>query len=238
MSLAGLGLYSLAEAARLIGSEAREIRRWIVGYDYSSPAAGGGRLRRHSSPLWSSQYADDAELASRAIGFRDLLELRVVREFVTAGVPLLVVRRCLDTARTLFGGPYPLTTRRFLTDGRTLFMQAVRDDGEQDLLDLRSLQYAFNDIIKPSLYSGIEYEGSTARRWFPETARRAVVLDPAVQFGKPVLVHSAVPTETLFAAYQTEGGGPTAAATVARIYEVPTKDVQAAVRFETELQAA
>jgi uncharacterized protein (DUF433 family) len=54
------------------------------------------------------------------------------------------------------------------------------------------------------------------------------VLDPARNFGKPILTESGVPTETLFAAYRVEQDSRR----VAAIYEVPTSDVEAAIRYE------
>lgn len=234
MSPAGIGVYTLATAARLIHADRAAIKRWLFGYDYSR-RDGEVRSRHHSDPLWTPQHSAEA-LGDKVIGFRDLLELRIVREFVEHGVSLLVVRRCLEFARTEFGiADYPLTSQRFCTDGRTIFREVLKEGQEPEILDLRSRQYVIRDIIKPSLYAGIEYDGEMARRWYPEGRdRRSVVVDPDVQFGKPVLEESGVPTEVLYAAYLAEGLDK---AVVARIYEVPPRQVEAAVRFEERLAA-
>ena len=50
----------------------------------------------------------------------------------------------------------------------------VSDDDEAEVLDLRTRQYAFREIIKGSLYAGIEYDDGFARRWYPEPRSRAV----------------------------------------------------------------
>lgn len=235
----GVGLYTLAEAARLIHADPREVRRWLRGYRYAYRHAEGDRVERFSGPVWETQYASDPSLSGRVIGFRDLLELRIVREFVHAGVPLLVIRRCLEHARVLFQGSHPFTSQRFRTDGRTVFLQAVREGKEHEFLDMKGLQYAFKEVVKPSLYKGIEYAGDQAVRWFPAAdKRKSIVLDPVVQFGKPVLTESAVPTSALYASYKAEGADKAAAAAVSRIFEVPAQQVQAAVRFEESLLAA
>lgn len=238
MSQYGVGLYTLADAARLLHVKSRDVRRWMFGYDFTSSNKDGERHRHHSNPLWIPQYAGDPDLNGQVIGFRDLLELRIVREFVHHGVPLVVIRRCLEAASKLFESSYPFTAHRFLTDGRTVFHQAVQEGAERDLLDLRTLQFAFKEVIKPSLYAGIEYEGELARRWYPEPKRKAVVVDPAIQFGKPTLTESSVSTEALYLSYQAEGGDASALQTVAAIYELPVKAVKEAVRFETSLAAA
>jgi uncharacterized protein (DUF433 family) len=234
MSQAGIGVYTLAAAARLIHADRAAVKRWLFGYDYTRQH-NTGRRRHHSDPLWMPQHSD-AELGEQVIGFRDLLELRIVKEFVQHGVSLLVVRRCLEFAKAEFGmTDYPFTSQRFCTDGRTIFREVLRDGQEPEILDLRSRQYVFREIIKPSLYAGIEYEGEMARRWYPEGRdRKTIVVDPAMQFGKPVLEESGVPTEVLYAAYLAEGQDK---ATVARIYEITPRQVEAAVRFEERLAA-
>jgi hypothetical protein len=87
----GLGLYTLAAAARLIHGDSRSIKRWLYGYEYTS-RKGEQCVQRHADPLWMPQY-DAGDFNEKIIGFQDLLELRIVREFVRRGVPLSVVRR-------------------------------------------------------------------------------------------------------------------------------------------------
>lgn len=239
MAELGLGVYTLPEAARLLHSEAREVRRWLRGYRYSYHAGDETRVHRTSGPLWETQYADDPALHDKAIGFLDLLELRIVKSFVNCGVPLLVVRRCLEQARALFKASHPFASLRFRTDGRTIYLQALHGAGETEFLDLKSLQYAFKQVVRPSLYVGIEFEAGRARRWFPAAGnRKLIVIDPEIQFGKPVLKASSVPTRALYESFKAEGGDKPAVSMVARIFELPANEVQAAVRFEERLQAA
>jgi len=234
---AGTGCYSLADAARLIRAPARSVRRWVCGYDYSV-TKNNARQDHHSEPLWQTEYPDDA-FDEKVLGFRDLLELRVVREFVNHGVPLLIVRRCLETAQQIYGDPYPMTTHRFATDGKTVFVQVVKGGVEKELLDLRKRQIVFSDIIKPSLFSGIEYQGDFARRWYPEGRnRRNIVVDPQQQFGKPIVDGVGVPTEALYSNFVAEGGDRAAIGVVAKIFEMPVGKVEAAVHFEENLRLA
>ena len=154
MALIGVGIYTPAEAAKLIGTESREVKRWLFGYAFR---AHGASDRRNSPPLWTSQHAEDGQL----VGFRDLLELRIVKAFVKHGVSLLVIRRVLENAQQMFGHSYPFTAMRFLTDGRTIFHEASKHSGDGGLTDLKSKQVVFTEVIRHSLYAGIEFAHGT-----------------------------------------------------------------------------
>ena len=87
-------------------------------------------------------------------------------------------------------------------------------------------------MVLPSLHTVIDYDAKgSAQRWFPVDRTRRIVLDPARNFGKPILTESGVPTETLFAAYRVEPDSRR----VAAIYEVSIPDVEAAIRYEQQL---
>ena len=229
MSLIGTGLYPLRQAAQLVGADPRAVRRWMMGYERKTHGE-----RRFSPPLWSTQLADEG-LQQAVIGFHDLLELRLVSAFVQHGVSLPVIRATADAARHQFGTAYPLTAQRFLTDGKSIFLEAVENSGETKLLDMPRRQFVFAEVVKPSLYAAVEYEGLNARRWFPlGPERKIIVLDPAVQFGAPVVAGTGIPTDTLYASFLAEGRDRK---TVARIYDVTPRMVDAAVRFEEKLAA-
>lgn len=224
-------MYPLARAARLVGADLRTVRRWLRGYSWKH-----GEGRRVSGPLWNLEYADDEELADdQVLGFRDLLELRTVAKFVNQGVPLTVVRATIEVAREYLGD-YPLHSRRFVTDGRKIFLEAVERAGEDPrLLDVRGRQFAIDAVIRPSLVEGIEYDKHAhALRWYPIPKKRLIVLDPQVQFGEPIVASGGVPTDTLSAAYLAEGKD---VGRVARLYRVTPQAVQAAVAFEHRLAA-
>lgn len=231
----GTGIYTLPQAERLTNVSAKKIRRWLYGHDY--PSTSGARTsRRFSSPLWTPQL-NRKEYEADVIGFNDLLEVRFVSAFAQHGVPLPVIRRCLETARELFGIDYPLSSGLFKTDGRTIFAQALKQSSEEDaLLDLKSRQFAFKDIINPSLYAGIEYDGQLASKWFPKGRRQHVVLDPVRQFGAPILNETGTPTDVLYASYLAEGATPEATEQTARAYDLPNKLVSAAILFEEGLK--
>lgn len=226
MSFIGTGVYPLRQAARLSGAKPASVRRWLLGYR---------RKGQDYPPIWTPELAKE-DLGEPVVSFRDLLELRLVTAFENHGVSLRVIRATAEYARMQFKTDYPLTTKRFLTDGRTIFMEAVKAaPTDEELLEVPKRQLVFSEIIRPSLYAGIEYEGVRARRWYPlGEDRKTVVLDPGIQFGAPIIAKTGIPTDILHASYLAEGKDRKA---VARVFGVTVQQVDAAVRFESKLAA-
>lgn len=159
----------------------------------------------------------------------------MVAQFVKHGVHLKVIRATIDAAASSFGSDYPLSNRLFLTDGKKIFLQAVEDStGTKKLIDVVKRQFVFSDVIRPSLYAGIEYDKGTARRWYPSQRTRAIVLDPEIQFGTPILADVGIPTDTIHDAWRAEGKDRNR---VARLYDISPAMVSAAVAFEQRLQS-
>lgn len=227
MDLIGTGIYPLHQAAQLVGVEPRALRRWLQGY---SRKYKGGDVR--SEPLWTTQLKEQ-DLPEEVIGFRDLLELRMVAAFVRHGVDLKVIRATIEAATRSFDSDYPLTNRQFRTDGKRIFLQAFEAaTGEQKMVDILQKQFVFSDIITPSLYAGIEYDHDGAVRWFPLEKRKTIVLDPALQFGTPIIASAGIPTDTIYASYVAEGRDKEM---VARVFNLTPKMVSDAVEFEEKL---
>ncbi|MGB5065453.1 MAG: DUF433 domain-containing protein [Candidatus Competibacter sp.] len=221
----GTGLYTIGEVATFTQIPVRQVRRWLRGYRSG---------HQTYPPLWASELSDSP--LPQAFGFHDLLEVRVVHAFRRYGVSLPTIRKACQHAREYFERPYPFTCQRFLTDGRAVFAEILEQNGNVEdtkLLDMVRKQYVFEKVVRPSLYAGIEYdESGSAKRWFPVDRTQRIVLDPARNFGKPILSASGVPTEALFAAYRAEHDS---SRRVAAIYEVPVADVEAAIRYEQQL---
>jgi DNA-binding transcriptional MerR regulator/uncharacterized protein (DUF433 family) len=233
----GTGIYSIPEASHLINVTTRDIRRWLFGYHYRKmPGDAGSRVE--IAPLWEHELAHE-DFDEAVIGFRDLVELRFIREFIQHGVPLQVIRRCLTTASELFGVSHPMSLPRFKTDGRTIYAEALHEESQENsLVDLKDRQSVFKDIIKPSLYEGLDYDEQKlqASRWYPAGRKSPIVIDPARQFGAPIIEATATPTNALYQSYLAEGADSKALAITSRIFEVPAKSVAAAIRFEEQLK--
>ena len=224
-SLLDIGLYTVAEASFLTGISQGRLRRWLRGYTYR---AGGAHAT--SAPVWRRQVPEiDGTLG---LGFLDLMEARFVDAFRAASVPWRVIRLCAEHARDITGSDHPFCSRRFRTDGRTIFAEVVDQAGENQLLDLAKNQLAFARVIGPSLYAGIEFSAREMPvRWWPMGQRETVVIDPTRSFGQPIINDGGVPTTVLADAVEAEGS----VAKVASLFRLPQHSVRAALRFEKRL---
>jgi uncharacterized protein (DUF433 family) len=222
----GIGFYTIPEASRLLKTSALNIRRWLGGYTYWD----GGELHR-VPPLWTPQlpvFDNHLELS-----FRDLIELRFVKEFINAGLGLKTIRYCLEYARECVNDPHPFSTQRFRTDGRTIFLESARKTGETELLDLKKRQYAIKQVIERS-FKDLDIANDAVSRWRPFNGKASIVIDPTRAFGQPIAAKSGVPTVTLADAVNAEGSIGRAA----KLFVMPITVVRDAVRFEKTLLAA
>lgn len=226
-SLVGIGLYTVPEAARLAKVPQQAIRRWQFGYSYRR-----GGEEHALAPVWKGQVPKIN--SALGLGFLDLMEVRFVRAFRSHGVSLHTIRLAADRAREVFRQHHPFARKKFMTDGRRIFAEVVEQTGETRLLDMVRTQYAFDRVIRPSLYHSVEFShDDEALRWYPMWPRRQVVVDPQHSFGRPVTVEGRVPTDTLAAAVKAEAS----VARVARLFDLPTSAVRAAMAFEQGMAA-
>lgn len=221
--LIGVGLYTPAEAGRLIRVPPAKISRWLRGHqigDRSYPA------------LWKPEISLGDEKIY--LGFRDLMEVRVASAFIAAGVSAIRVRAAIELARDIIGRDHPLSTNQFRTDGREIFLQIAQDDGDeqQKLLNLFRRQYEFKGFLDPILKTVDFGDDGNPLLWWPSGRRFNIVIDPARSFGQPIDSLSSVPTAVLAAAAKMHGNARDAA----RDYDVSETSVRHALEFETSME--
>lgn len=224
-ALLGTGFYTVPEAARLLRIAPLNIRRWLGGYRFKQ----GGKTI-DMQPLWKPQlpsYDHHIEL-----GFRDLIELRVIKSFLDAGLSMLTVRNCIEYARGIAGDNHPFSTRRFRTDGRTIFLESLRKTGEDEVLDLKSHQYVIKKVIDRT-FKDLDLSHDIVTRWRPFEGKQSIVVDPSRAFGQPIINSYGVPTIVLAEAVKAEGS----VERVSRLYDVSPSAIRDAVKFEQSLAA-
>lgn len=224
-TLLGIGFYTVPEAARLLKIAPLNIRRWLGGYRFTQ-----GDKTVDMPPLWKPQlpsYDHHMEL-----GFRDLIELRVIKSFLDAGLSILTVRNCLDYARGMAGDDHPFSTRRFRTDGRTIFPESLRRTGEAEVLDLKSHQYVIKKVIDRT-FKDLDISHDIVTRWRPFEGKQSIVIDPTRAFGQPITNSYGVPTIVLADALKAEGS----VERVSKLYDVSPSAIRDAVKFEKSLAA-
>lgn len=218
----GVGAYTISEAARLLRMTPTRLRRWLYGYDYDS---GEG-----SQPaLWHPQY--DAENDGQLIGFRDLIEARIVEALRRAGFGLPTIRSCITSAREILGDDRPFSTTAFKTDGRKLFLDIAGTVEDAIMYDLKSRQRVFREFVLPSL-SGLDFGPDFAERWWLVAGRRTIVADPERSFGQPIVAASGLLTSRVVQEVKAEGTPER----VAKLYQLPVRSIRDALHFEHNLQ--
>jgi uncharacterized protein (DUF433 family) len=222
--LIGIGVYTPREASRLLGIGAGKLRRWVHGH-----IARG----RSYEPLWRSEV--DLGDEKVYLGFRDIMEARVVDGLIKLGLSAQRIRTAIDLAKAELGEDRPLSTHRFKTDGRHIFMHVIEADEEgaerERLLNLFSRQYEFKQIIDP-LLKAVDFDDSgVPHLWWPLGRAAKVVVDPTRAFGQPIEQSSSVPTKVLV--NLAKHNGP---ALAARCYDVTESAVRRAIHFEASVE--
>jgi len=217
--LVGIGLYTAIEAQKLLGVPASKIRRWLTGHE---------RKGVKYDALWTPQVNLNDDRVY--LGFRDLMEVRAANQFILAGVTPHAVRRAIKLAQEYVEAERPLSTTRFKTDGRTIFLEIAEGEEDEKLFDLFKRQYAFSKIMEASL-KDVEFDGITPSRWWIRSQKAGIVVDPEHSFGQPIEYETGIPTTVLAKAVKAEGS----VAKAARAWMVDQKHVQRAVKFEKSL---
>ncbi len=219
-NLLGQGIYSIPEAAHIVGLQASRIRRWVNGYRASE-----GHVYKPVVP------AELPEIEGKvALSFHDLLELHFIKAFMSEGVKLPAIRKAAKLASEILGvEKHPFVRLEFKTDRKDI-MQAI----DQQMLNLNKSQYEFESIITQSLFKGFVYSDKFARAWHPSNTESSVILNPEIALGKPTIENTSIRTRAIFHTWQAEGRS---AKTVAGMFNLKPKQVRDAVNFEQRMAA-
>lgn len=214
--------YSVAEAAHYLLIPEATLRSWVYGRRY--PVAAG-----------TARFAPVIQLPGRQkrLSFTNLVEAHVLdairREH---GVQLQKVRDALQFMQDRLGMEHPLASQPVATDGVDLFVERYAQ-----LINVsREGQLAMGEIMRAYLRRVDWSPAGYAIRLYPFTRKRkldepkAVVIDPEVSFGKPVLVGTGIPTATVAERYKAGESVDELAAD----YDLGREQVEEAIRCELE----
>lgn len=212
----GTGIYTIAEAARLLKVPRDKLKRWANEYHRTRDG------KQHVMPPVIERNGS----APGILTFFELIELAFVREFRKAGVRMERVREAHEALRSAMSTPYPFATKRFGTDGAQIL-------DKENLHDVATKQAVFEYVRE--MFKDLETnEAELAAAWYPMGREHLVVLDPSRSFGAPIDRRSGVRTEILYRAFLAEGNEQA----VADWYEVETEAVREAVEFESQMASA
>ncbi len=219
------GIYTVPDASRLSKVFPRRIRYWLRDLHSENQK----EFPHHR--LWKGQHMPIGD--KLALGFNDLQEIRFVDAFLGAGVSWPTLKQAHSNAKEVYKTEHPFCTRRFATDGRTIFDFTRSDTHGEQLTDTVRAQKVFPEIISLFLKNLRFSKNQELESWWPLGLNKRVVLDPARQFGQPIVAEEGVSTEILFQAVKT---GQTFEE-VAEWYEIDVASVKDAVNFESSLRA-
>lgn len=215
----GIGIYTAPEAARMVGMRPLTLRRWLLGYDHDE---------KREDPLWRPQYEPDDD--GVLLGFRDLVEARIVNALRAKGIGLQTIRICMERARVIVGQDRPFSTSQFKTDGKTIFLEITRGLDEPHLIDLRRSQGVFNRVVAPSL-ADLDFGPGGAERWWLLHGKKTIVADPELSFGQPIIAGHGITTARVAQAVEAEGS----VARVSTIYEIKPRLIRDALIYESQV---
>ena len=213
--------YGVMEAAHYLRIPPATIRDWVRGRYY--PTTAGKHFAR---PIL---HLPDPE--RKVLSFMNLVEVHVLdairREHK---IPLDKVRKALNYLSKQLPSPHPLADRQFETDGMDLFIQKV-----DELINLsQDGQLAMRSVLEAHLRrierdaSGIPIKLYLFTRKGEHEQPKAVVIDPQVSFGRPVLAGTGIATAIIAERYKAGES----VEELAEDYERTTLEIQEAIRCE------
>lgn len=217
--------YRIAEAAQYLGIPAATLRYWVAGARYRTKAG-----RRVARPLIRTPEPG-------ILSFQNLVEAHVLdglrREHE---ISLQALRRALDYVAKRLHSTHPLTDCDFETDGVDLFV-----DRYGALIDVSADgQMAMREVLRAHLRRVERDAAGLPVRLYPYTRKRlvdeprVVVIDPRVQFGRPVLVGTGIPTEVIADRFKAGES----LHDLAHDYGRTADEIQEAIRAEIQLRGA
>jgi len=221
----GEGVYTLPDAARILGIPQHKLRRWACGYSWLDRA----EKRKHSAPLVSQGLWSHATV--RAMNFYALIELFTLVALRDIGVTLPRIKAARSDLSQRYRTPYPFASHQIMSDGRNVLIR-LREAEDSPLLSLGTRgQTELRRIVEP-FCKKLEFSTSNelVSRFWPLGTDRSIVVDPHHGFGKPTISRTNVITETL---YRLVRAGETVE-NVAGLYDLTTNAIQDAVAFETK----
>ena len=234
--------YTIAEAAQWLRVPYSTTRAWLLGQAGFQPVVA------------------IAERAPGLLSFRNLVELHVLAAIRRGhNVPLQRVRVAVEFLQSKLGVPNPLASQQLLTDGRDLLVEAydrflavkrpqrvqaslftdkargvqghLVNVSRRGQLELHELVKVYLDRIVVSDLGPVRFY-PFSMKWEYEDPR-LIEIDPRVQFGRPCLAGTGVPTAEI--ADRCKAGESIDC--LATDFELPRDQIEAAIRYELPLAA-
>jgi uncharacterized protein (DUF433 family) len=213
--------YAVPEAALYLGIPVATLRSWVIGRHY--PVAAGERF--------FSPVIELADKKNRRLSFVNLVEAHVLNAIRREHeIRLPKIRRAIAFLRNKLHSKHPLSDQQFETDGLDLFVQKygqlvnITQEGQ---LAMRSVLQSFLKRIKRDT-QGMPKKLYLFTRRGEAGEPLAVVMDPTISFGRPVLEGTGIPTTMLAERYKAGDSLDE----LAEDYGRPKQEIEEAIRYE------
>jgi uncharacterized protein (DUF433 family) len=217
--------YRAAEAAAILALPASTVKAWAFGQNYVSREGASKRFL----PLIAA-----ADLPGKLLSFSNLCELHVLSAIRRVHrIDMKAVRHSLTYVANKMAVSRPLIALDFSTNGIDLFVEEI---GKSQTINVsKNGQFGLRGGLEIGL-KRIERDVRGAPvRLFPfsrisqdTNQPRQVALDPAIAFGRPILVGAGVPTRIIRDRFDA-GDSLTE---MAKDFRVSVAEMEEAMRFE------
>lgn len=213
--------YVLNEAAHYLRIPLPTLRSWAFGRFYPT----------ESGPQFFKPIISLPDKDNRLLSFMNLIEIHVLDAIRRQhSVSLKKVRTALNYLQQTFPSKHPLAEQTFETDGLNLFIQKyghlinISQDG----------QLAMKNLLEAYLHRIERDPSGIPIRLYPYTRKRqideprAVVIDPYVSFGRPVLAGTGIATAVIAERYKAGESVDD----LAKDYDRQRDEIEEAIRCE------
>ena len=200
------GIYSLSEVGDIIRYPTSKVRYLLTKY-YDSVDDYSWQTGRY-----------------KTVNFYSLIEFLVFSELRKSGVKTKKILEARKTLAEHYSTPYPFACTRILTDGKNILFE----NEKSDIIEADgSNQVNLKEVIKPFIKK-IEFgEDNLASKFYPDSKKSSVVIDPKHQFGAPIINGTNIATQTIY--WMFVGGEKMK--TIASLFNITTKQVKDSILF-------
>ena len=219
----GTGIYTLPDAARILGLRLSKLRRWLKGSEE-------GMVRDAPGRYGVTAFGIEGTGREKHMDFLSLIELYTVMRLREWGVSFSTIRRAREDLARRLRVDHPFAVQTLFIDGARLLTE---DNDLQYELGTNG-QIAMRSVLEPFLQR-IDFEDSTqlAQRFYPQGREHHVVVDPHRSFGRPVVSNTSITTEAIASLFK--GGESIEALTLQ--FDLNEPQVRDALSFENCLAA-
>ncbi len=218
-------LYTMSQAARLVGMSRSTLATWAIGDKH--PVKRGLASKRE--PVVTSLSRSEGD--DRTIPFIGLVEATVVQAFRQTGLPMQRIRSALKILSEKDELGHALASKRLYSDGAQVLLDYAESEEDRQLrllVVVVSGQRVFHEVIDEYLQR-ITFDESggdwASELILPVTDRRLLRVIPGVASGDPLFVNGGAPLSAVRSRFMA--GEPITS--IERDYDTPSEDIEEAI---------